>query len=222
MNAGLAVRTGLIGVPEANGLRLPPDLTLDELAGALRTADALVDASPWFLVDLMTYGEDRFREDFSQILPTAEEDPKGASQARMKQAAWMGRVYPRGTRVLGMTYSHHRAVADLPPAERTALLEQAVASPEPVSTREIRKRADERKRAIEGRAVDVRTGEALGGDDLPWTPGPGDLEDHARRAIEARAPQGRLRSAFIAGAVFALHWSRQEALFTTWPEADRD
>lgn len=208
MSVQLAPRTGLIGRPRTNGLDLPPDLTFDEWAGALRHAELLVEAGPWFLVDLMAYGEAHFGERHSEALPTDEEDPTGASQSRLKQAAWMASVYPAGTRVPGLSYTHHRVAADLKPETRSALLREAAAAS--LSTRELIARVkveQEKARALPAEAAPVCQADA------PW-PTLADLLPEWRRDLERRAegmPPG-----YVQGWLDALVETGNEACFENW------
>lgn len=218
MTTALAPRTGLIGTPEHNGLKLPDDLTLEEWSGLLKTVDFLVEASPWMLVDVMSYGEDKFGEDHAQALPGPEEDPHGASQSRMKQAAWMGRVYPRGTRVPEASYTHHRIAADLPPLDRQRELRavaDAAGSDKPISTRELGRRVKARQEQLAGGAVTV-DGDVLDAESHVWCPGIEDLTDDARRALEAHAPGGRHRVGYVAGFIRALVYAHQADSFREW------
>ena len=212
MTTSLAPRTGLIGVPSTHGLALPPDLTFEEWRGALETADMLVAAGPWFLVDLMAYGAARFAEAHSQALPTAEEDPHGVRQSRLKQAAWMAEKYPRNQRVPGLSYTHHRAVAELEPLERQALLREA--AEQQLSTRQLIERVRDRQAAIsaESRAVD---GPACAAEAGLREPTEDDLTDDARAALRFKADtlQVRDRGSFAAGWVAALHWAEVGDVF---------
>lgn len=53
-------------------------------------------------------------------------------------------------------------------------------------------------------------------DTLPWLPSLDDLVPAARQALEARAPQGRLRTSYLEGALFALYWYGARDAFTRW------
>lgn len=208
MAVQLAPRTGLIGRPRTNGLDLPPDLTFTEWAGALRHAELLVEAGPWFLVDLMAYGEAHFGERHSDALPTAEEDPTGASQSRLKQAAWMASVYPADTRVPGLTYTHHRVAADLEPETRARVLRDAAAGG--WSTREliavVKTKQEADRRAIDGASEPAV---CAADDDGAWMPGPDDLteEASARMRFEMTMRGARDAASFGAGWCAALAWA---------------
>lgn len=188
MTTMLAPRTGLIGTPLSDGLVLPDDLTFDEWRGALDHADMIVESSPWWVADLMAYGAARFGEEHSHALPTAEEDPSGVKQSRLKQAAWMADRWPRGTRVTGMSYTHHRIVAKLDRPERVALLEQAAT--EKLSTRELVRRVEEHEASITLPAASVCAADA------PW-PTLDDLLPEWRAKAEASGHPGAYMAALV-------------------------
>lgn len=212
MAVELAPRTGLIGRPLVNGLVLPDDLTFEEWRDALYHADLLVEAGPWFLVDLVLYGQRHFGEGHTQALPTADEDPSGASQSRIKQATWMASVYPSvSTRVPGLTYTHHRIAAELDQPRRAAVLRAAATAtdkdtgkPKPWSTRELLvhvKDIQEQAKAIEGTAEPV-----CAADDTAWRPTPDQLtEDASARMRFERTMAGR-GATFEQGWCAALAW----------------
>lgn len=219
MSVSLAPRTGLIGVPSTHGLSLPPDLTFEEWRGALETADMLCSAGPWFLVDLMAYGVAAFGEAHSQALPTAEDDPTGERQARMKQAAWMATKYPtENTRVPSLSYTHHRAAAELEPDDRHTLLEYA--AKKHLSTRDLIALVKERQSAIKGVVVAAETTCAA---DQAWVPAVADLTEEARAALEFKAATTahvRDRESFAAGFLAALHWVEATDCFERWADDD--
>lgn len=217
MAVELVPRTGLIGRPLANGLALPADLTFEEWAGALHHAELLVDAGPWFLVDLMAYGEAHFGERYSHALPTADEDPTGFRQSRLKQAAWMAQKYPRNSRYPSLSYTHHRAVAELEPEQRSTLLQEAVAGH--LSTRELLSRVKQVQE--EQRAIPAESTPVCAADRDPW-PTKADLLPDWRKRLEAAAlaadlddPQG-----FTAGYLQALVDTQQEPCFARWREGE--
>jgi hypothetical protein len=213
-------RTGLIGTPLVNGLALPTDLTFEEWAGALRHADMIVESSPWWLVDLMIYGQRHFGEEHSQALPTAEEDPNGASQSRIKQANWLASVYPSvSTRVPGLTYTHHRIAADLEPVERAAVLRRAATArdeksgePKPWSTRELLLHV----KAIQeqAKAIDAASTPVCAADDTTWRPTPDDLTDDASARMRFERTMAGRGASFEQGWTLALAWAEQLDCFT--------
>jgi hypothetical protein len=206
MAVELAPRTGLIGKPTTNDLVLPPDLTLDEWAGAVEHADMIVESSPWWLVSLMAYGQRRFGEQHSQILPTREEDPQGIRQSRLKQAAWMASIYPTvNTRVPGLSYTHHRVVAELDPDDRSALLREAVAAN--LSTRDLVVRVKEKQE--QARAIPAESAPVCAADEGTWRPTPDDLTDEAAARMRFERTMAGRGASFETGWVAALAWAEQ-------------
>lgn len=215
MTTALALPSLLPGQILENGLEIPPGLTFGEWEAALRNAEWIERASPWWVVDLVAYGRAHFGEDYSQALPDAVEDADGFHQAKLRQAEWMATVWPRNTRVPEQSYSAHRAVAKLNRDDAVALLEMTDRDGRRLTVRELARRADEQTRAIEGRAVDA-SGAPTDDDVLPWCPTEDELTQEARAALEARAPKGRQRSAYVAGYVRALVWADQRDAFVNW------
>lgn len=214
MSVSLAPRTGLPGDLQAQGYVLPPDLSYDEWRDVLALAEHVEAASPWWLSDTMAFGQAKFGEAYSDALPTREDDPTGARQSKLKQAAWMAQKYPRNQRVPSLSYTHHRAVAELDADERRSLLEYAAR--EHLSTRELIALVKERQ-AVEGVVVASETGCAA---DAVWTPGVDDLTPDARAALEFKATGVRDRAAFAAGWLAALQWTDQQDCFSRWGDDD--
>lgn len=215
MTAALAPRTGLPGELLANGYILPPDLTLGEIVGIRDLAEHIVEASPWWLVDVVSTMQARFPEQYSQTLPTREDDPKGIRHSRLKQAEWMAEKWPRNTRVTGMSFTHHRIVAKLDPDERVSLL--TVASAQDWSTRELAREVDARERAIPTTA----TGDApvCAADRQPHLTKADLLPEHAR-ALEGAVLDADVSdpAAFVKGAIWALQYAQCEAMFSRWED----
>lgn len=207
MSVELAPRTGLIGRPLPNGLALPPDLSFEEWRSALYHADQLVAAGPWFLVDLMAYGQRHFGERHSQALPTVEEDPDGASQSRMKQAAWMAGIYPTtGTRVPGLSYTHHRVAAELDPKDRAEVLGEALS--ERLSTRELLTRVKDRQE--QARSIDAHAEPAPScAAESVWKPTPDDLTEEAAARMRFERTMAGRAATFEMGWTLALAWADQ-------------
>lgn len=211
MTVALALPDLLPGVLHEYGVDLPPDMPFEQWRRALVTAEFLERASPWFLVDLISYGRATYGEDYSQALPTDEDDPQGVRQSKLKQAAWMGSKFPPNTRVTGLTYTHHRAVAELEPEDRQALLREAL--DESLSTRELIDRVKDRRQVIRLEAIGASVPACAA--DRSWQPTKDDLLPEWQRRLEAAAldadtddPRG-----FVAGYLRALVDTGSEACF---------
>jgi len=217
MTTALAPLPILPGELHDDGISLPADLTFEQWRAALNNAEWLDRASTWILADVLVYGEQKWHEDHSDALPTFEEDPTGQRQSRMKQAAWMGRRFPPGTRVPGLTYSHHRAVADLPPLEATRLLYEAAGSDEYVTTRELIGRVKACQETLRGTVVSA-TSEPIDEPPLAWVPTKSELTPPAREALEMRLAglPSTKRSTYEAAWIAALVWNHAEDAFVRW------
>lgn len=218
MTTSLAPRTGLPGDLQAQGYVLPPDLSYDEWRDVLALAEHVEAASPWWLSDTMAFGEAKFGEAYSDALPTREEDPTGARQSKLKQAKWMAEKYPRNRRVPDLSYTHHRAAAELEPDERHTLLEYA--AKKHLSTRDLIALVKERQASIKGTVVAAETTCAA---DQAWVPAVADLTDEARSALEFKAATTahvRDRESFAAGFLAALHWVEATDCFERWADDD--
>lgn len=129
MTAALVPRSVLPGIKRRDGYDLPPGLSFASWLRIRDLCEMLVEASPWWLVDVVAYGLAAFPDRYRASLPSGSADPYGVRQARLKQARWMAKKYPpgSGSRIPGVSFSHHRAVASLPHDERQALLLEAKA-----------------------------------------------------------------------------------------------
>jgi hypothetical protein len=215
MSTTLAMRTGLPGELRQDSYTLPPDLTYAEWKDVLALTEYIAEASPWWLGDALVYGERRFPDRHSQALPTAEEDPSGARQSRIKSAVWVSSKFPPVTRVTELSWSHHRAVAEFDPPEAKALLEAA--KREKLATRELIERANKRKEQKRGHAI-AADGAALSTELLTWQPAISDLTDEARAALEANAPGGRHRLGYEQGFLRGLVFADARTAFKEWRE----
>lgn len=209
MTADLAIRSGLPGEKRKNAYILPPDLGYEEWVGIRNLVEHIVDASPWWLVDAVTYGEQAFPDQYTQSLPTAEEDPNGIRQGRLKQAAWMGQKYARNQRLPSLSYTHHRAAAELDPDERRELL--AYAAEQKLSTRELIGLVKERQ-ATEGRVLAASSETGCAADGLVWHPSADDLDPDVLSDLKYAEATSTDRS-FLAGALWALAYLESEDSF---------
>lgn len=111
-----------------------------------------VKASGWWLADLLTYADTRedWKADVEQAL-----DGLDVNEGTRKQYKYIAKKIPKARRVVGLTFSHHAAVAriDLTDDQRDELLEDA--KTEGWTLGELRVHAREKKRAkiIEGQAA---------------------------------------------------------------------
>lgn len=201
MTSALALPALLPGQLRDNGMDIPPDLTFDAWETALRNAEWIEAASPWWVVDLVAFGRATFAEDYSQALPDAIEDADGFHQAKLRQAEWMADRWPASTRVTGQSYSAHRAVAKLNRPDAVALLGETDKDGRRLTVRALAKRADEVEASIQGRAVTADGAPADPADDLTWHPSRADLVEACRSRLEIKLSEmsASRRSSFEAG-----------------------
>lgn len=176
----------LPGELHENGMVIPADLSFDAWEAALRNAEWIERASPWWVCDLVAFGRAKFHEDYSQALPDAIEDADGFHQAKLKQAEWMADRWPRGTRVPGQSYSAHRAVAKLDRPDAVSLLHEKNKDGRRLTVRVLARRADEIEESIKGHAVTAAGGLLSTPEPLVWVPQKADLTDEARSELDRR------------------------------------
>ena len=206
MTTVLALPSLLPGQLHEQGMAIPADLTFEAWEAALRNAEWIERASPWWVVDLVAFGRAKFHEDYSQALPDAIEDADGFHQAKLRQAEWMADRWPPGTRVPGQNYSAHRAVAKLSKPDAVALLQEMDKDGRRLTVRALTKRADELEASIQGKAVDANGTPVEPAGDLPWRPTKEQLTDEARLVLEVRLSEmgARHRVGFESGWLAAL------------------
>jgi hypothetical protein len=81
------------------------------------------DATQWWLGDWLAYGEGAYPERFAQAL-----DATKFEEGTLKQYEWVCRRVPPHNRRLpstGMSFSHHREIADLEPDKQDVWLDKA-------------------------------------------------------------------------------------------------
>lgn len=107
---------------ELDGLVVLEPLTWDEWAAQATAFQAADRALPFFLGDLVNYGEDRWGDEIWQVID------RYVGQRTAKNYAWVCRRFPRGQRRSDLTMGHHAEVASIcytSPADAAALLELA-------------------------------------------------------------------------------------------------
>jgi len=214
MTAALAPQTGLPGRFRDDGYDLPAGLPFERWCEILETLQIMERSVKWWIGDAIRYGEAAYGQKASQAFPDAFSGSPYA-ESTLRAAAWVSDRFPRGTRVEGVSWTHHRVVADLPRDDaRALLLEAARINNDPetddyVSSRDLIERVRERKDAIAGRAVTLDGAPVEPADDLAWRPQKEDLTDDARAALEVRLSEmgSRHRVGFEAGFLAGLVWA---------------
>lgn len=218
MSTALALPSLLPGELREQGMVIPPDLSFEDWEAALRNAEWIERASPWWVVDLVAFGRAAFAEDYSQALPDAIEDADGFHQAKIRQAEWMADCWPAATRVTGQSYSAHRAVATLPKPDAVALLHETDKDGRRLPVRVLIRRAAEIEESIQGRAVDADGVCLAESEPLVWVPTRADLTDDAREVLDQRLSGIGKRHAigYERAWLDCLVWTHQEDAFKEW------
>lgn len=220
MSTGLAPQTALPGRFLDDAYVLPEGLPFERWCEVLETLQIMERSVKWWIGDAIRYGEAAYPEKASQAFPDAFSGSPYA-ESTLRAAAWVSDRFPRGTRVEGVSWTHHRVVADLPRDDARALLKEAARvnnDPEIegyVSSRDLIEQAHARKRAIVGRAVTPEGAPVEPADDLGWHPTKADLAEDARRDLEVKLSEmsASKRSTFEAGALWAWMYADDLELF---------
>lgn len=203
----------LPGLLESDRYVLPPALPFERWQQIGVTLQQMHRSINWWIGDWLAYGEDHYGEDAYQ----AVQEITGRGDESLGQTVWIARTYPPHLRIDGVSWTHHRTVADLDPVERSELL--LTAAREGWSTRVLRDEVERRERTVQaetlagasapetGCAVDTCEGLTVQ-----------DLTADARAALHRIAHDQRV-PAGMAGRVFvaALIWAGALDCFTREP-----
>jgi hypothetical protein len=102
------------------GIVVTSDPTLDEWNAATTWAQRTEKASPWWVADLIEYGERVFGEKYSQAL-----DCTDYTEQALKDITYVARNVAPSRRRHDVSFSHHREVAALPPTKQDEWLHRA-------------------------------------------------------------------------------------------------
>lgn len=96
------------------------ELSFDEWTGLGYTLQAMYKAMPWWVGDWLLYGERHWDDIYTQALEVT-----GQGLSALQNYRWVARQVSPATRVEGLPWSAHRAVAHLPESEQREWLAQA-------------------------------------------------------------------------------------------------
>ncbi len=217
MAVSMETTAGMPGLFREDGYVIPDGLPFERWCEVMDTLQSIERSVKWWVGDALVYGEATYGEKASQAFPDAFSGSPYA-EATLRAAAWVSERFPRGTRVDGVTWTHHRVVAEMPRHEATALLEEAARinndpeTDEYVSSRALIEKAKVVKERLRGRVVAV-TGDVLDAPELPLTVD--DLTAEARAPLNVRLAEmgARMRPGFAAGWVQALVWAGHDDAF---------
>ncbi len=124
------------------GLVIPLGLPYEDWARMGHALARMEKAVQWWVGDWLLYGEHTFGEKFAQAASET-----GLSEESLKQCQWVASRFTRvNSRRPELTFSHHRAVAALPPVQADAMLE--VAKREAMSVHDLSQEVRRAKNAV--------------------------------------------------------------------------
>lgn len=122
--------------------------TFEQWESALQWCQQVEKASPWWVGDLIEMGDARWGEKYAQAL-----DHTTYSEQALRDIAYVARSVAPETRRPEVSFTHHREVAALPPAQQTVWLHKA--ETENLTAAQLRLRIKVEKAETEGAAVEL-------------------------------------------------------------------
>lgn len=101
-------------------LNITRELDVDEWESLLGRVVAVSDASAWWIGDVLSFGEWRYGEKYRTVLAVIEFEYE-----RARNYAYVSGNVPAAVRRADLSWSHHRIVAPLVPAEQERWLSSA-------------------------------------------------------------------------------------------------
>lgn len=89
-----------------------------ELGGKI---NSLHKSTPWLLADLLGYGEEKYGDQFSQIV-----DDWGYKSETLRNALYVSSRWPKDRRRPELTFAHHQSIASINPEIADKMLQIAV------------------------------------------------------------------------------------------------
>ena len=105
---------------DETGLTIRGDVDFAEWVAVGRKIMRVWNASAWWIGDWLVYGEFRYGEKYSTVVETLQ-----LKYDRLRDYAYVAGNTPRSVRRPDVSFSHHRIVAKLEPAEQARWLEEA-------------------------------------------------------------------------------------------------
>ncbi len=124
-------------IPSRTGLHIPEGLTFEQWEGVGKRLYHMIEATLFAVGDWLQYGEFRYGEKYRAALEQFE-----VTYGQARTLAYVAGNVPPTVRRADLSWTHHRIVAKLLPAEQAAWLERA--STEQLSTRELVERLSPR------------------------------------------------------------------------------
>ena len=119
MSEGL-IRTRNVNLTEV-GLTVVGEITFDEWLDLMQTLVRLETAFQFAIGDALVFGEARFGEKYSQAMEVT-----GLSYQSLANMVWVAKHVPLANRIANLSWTHHRVVASVEPADQLPLLAMAL------------------------------------------------------------------------------------------------
>jgi len=103
------------------GLTFTGPLAYDAWLNLVQTLSTLDTAVQFAIGDALVYGEATYGEKYSQAM-----DLTGMAYQTLANCVWVSKHVPVHNRIQGLSWTHHRAVAGLPPDEQVDALQWAI------------------------------------------------------------------------------------------------
>jgi hypothetical protein len=207
MSTELATRSTLPGLLREDGYDLPSDLTFERWLEVGQTLQQMERSVKWWLGDWWNYGVRCYGEMASQASKDHVEDATGYAYHTIENAGAVARKFENSRRRENLSWSHHDAVASLPPADADALLDRAAEAN--LNVFALRDRARTRKEQLRGQVADEPSEELA-------APTRADLTPDALAALTVKLAGVGKRHAlgYEAGWLACLSWLEADDCFT--------
>lgn len=120
MNEIMAIQQNKVQITDT-GLELTENLSINDYMEVGTKINALHKSTPWLLADLLGYGEERYGDQFSQVV-----DEFGYRPETLRNALYTVKRWPKSRRRPELTFAHHQAVSSLDPENADKILELAI------------------------------------------------------------------------------------------------
>lgn len=104
------------------GLKIPDSFTYEQWEAVGAQLHDIEQARQWWVGDWVNYGEARYGEKYAQAL-----DATGLTYATLQDYSYVARQVPMSLRNDIVSWSHHKAVAALEPADQQVWLDRIAA-----------------------------------------------------------------------------------------------
>ncbi len=135
-------------VMTSKGIIVTGEPDYDEWSAATSWAQKVEKHSPWWVVDLIKFGEAKFGEKYTQAIEVT-----GKAAGTLMNSVWVGEKIPIERRHEKLSFAHHQEVAALPPEEQDQWLDKAEI--EDLSSKQLRQHISVAKAVASGKTIEL-------------------------------------------------------------------